>query len=198
MRDSNPSVLRFLCGEPHSMSFPSSCSLPALPSWIAGSCAVLRHCPASPLPPESGTPRRERQPAKHHRGRSSRTGQPGHCRERQCIAGLKFSPHVANANLAIYAQIFPEVRPLAFCSAGPSMVASLAQPSRSSWILCFMFFFPLPCRSMEQLSPLAPAATLPGLSQPSLPRERAPAFSPATKRAPQTSILSASKSRFLC
>lgn len=127
---SNPSVLRFLCGELRLMSLPFSCALSALSSWIAGSCVVLWHCLASPLIPEQ-------QPAKHHRACSSRAGWPGHCREQQCTAGLKFSPHVANANLVFYARIFPEVRPLAFCSAGPSMVASLAQHSRSSRLLRF-------------------------------------------------------------
>lgn len=62
---SNPSGLHFLCAELRLRSFPFSCSLSALSSRIAGSCAVLWHCPASPLVPESQTPRSERQPAKH-------------------------------------------------------------------------------------------------------------------------------------
>lgn len=140
---SNPSVLCFLCGELQLTSLPFSCSLSALSSWIAGCCAVLRHCLVCPLVPESRTPRSEQQPTRHHGACSSRAGWPGYCRQQQCTAGLKFSPHVANTNPAPYARIFPEVRPLSFCSAGPSMVASLAQPSRSSRLLWFTFFFPV-------------------------------------------------------
>lgn len=73
------------------------------------------------------------------------------------------------------------------------MTASLAQPSRTSWLFKFMFFLPLPCRSAEQLSPLPLRPRSWGfhgrLPMPSLPQERAPAFSLATKQAPQTPFL---------
>lgn len=151
---SNPSVLLLPCGELQVMSLLFSCWVSALPSWIAGSHAVVWYCQASPLMPEGWTPESEQQPAKHHRACSSRAGQLGRCGEQQCTEGLKFSPRVANTNLASYAQIFTEVRPLSSWRAGSSTMASLAQNSRSSQLLWFVFLFPLLRTGAEQLSPL--------------------------------------------
>jgi len=63
----NPPVPHFFRGELQWRSLPSSCSLSALSSWVAGSCPVLRHCRASALVPESRTPRSEQQSAKRRR-----------------------------------------------------------------------------------------------------------------------------------
>lgn len=105
--------------------------------WIAGLCLVLRPCLVCPLVPGSRTPRSEQQPAKHHRACSSRVA--------PALQGLKFSVHVANTNLASYAQVFPEVRPLAFCITGPSTVASLG--AADSFSLYSSYSFPIQARS---------------------------------------------------